>query len=836
MISSTLSLNLGDLDPAMPGNSLAELVQEQNAVTAGTSPLLELPAPSATANVVLPIAVTTSGPNGYDLGTLAGPSPTFVANWSPVYQVVGNTLQLDTDSLEVTPFDWGELDAFSSLATDDFTSLLASAATFLTQVFDVGMFQDPLPLLKRGVDDLLEFPQLFTDLVASEPVSQLAGSPTARLNDLEAQLKAALDAAFEEIDSASSGGSGEAEPTSPFDGLSLSIIEEPGKAPVLRLDIPFNKTLLSESIPLNLDIPGVPSDLFQFGTEGTVSVTGGISMNLALGIDLNNHRPFLFDDGTFVSALLDVDGQDLRFEAGLGPLGVFIGSATQPGRVALDEDGLLVSSGDADGLGQSTAPASMSLVLLDGNGDNRHYFDELLTGDFDPQMKAALGVELPVFFPLEGQPLDASTPSLIVEITDLGDPAATTHTQVPDLGNIDFSQALDALLGGLDDLFRLLQDALDEGLFGKDLPLIGDKLQDASGFIDKLRQDLIDNLSGNPGSSGGSEGESPPKDVSFLQQAIFEAVGPGGLDWLQDQYSMDGSLTPDGLITPHDVRVLADGLDITNDLSLVTGNTESIEFDMRLGTDFFSVQEPFDLDLGVPALGLDISGQLDVTVGFSYDFSFGINKDEGPFFNVGDADELTVFFDVDIVNLETSAALALLNLEVAAMTPGELDYDARGNYLPSEFREMERSMLGNQQVINAFRGEFTVDMQDPSGEGTLTVGELGSALGLLDVDVAARATVHLNLLATLGGDTNFPSLAGELHLYWGFDTLDDFANATPEIEFRDIRLNMGELFSDLFGGALTEVQKVAQEVQPILDVLTEPIPVISDLAGSPVAL
>ena len=209
---------------------------------------------------------------------------------------------------------------------------------------------------------------------------------------------------------------------------------------------------------------------------------------------------------------------------------------------------------------------------------------------------------------------------------------------------------------------------------------------------------------------------------------------------------------------------------------------------------------------------------------------------DGPFFNVVGPDELTVFFEVNLASLEATGALGFLQLDISTMTWGDLDLDARGVNKSGIFNEKARSLLhagtsDETQVVNAFRGEFTVDIGDPSGEGRLTLGEIGAAASYIEPELTAISTMHLNLLASLGGDASFPSVAGEMHLFWGFDQVSEFADSTPEIEFRDIRMNMGEFFTDLFGDVLSTIQDVTGPLGDIVNVLTTPIPVLSDLLG-----
>ncbi|GAI92495.1 unnamed protein product, partial [marine sediment metagenome] len=49
------------------------------------------------------------------------------------------------------------------------------------------------------------------------------------------------------------------------------------------------------------------------------------------------------------------------------------------------------------------------------------------------------------------------------------------------------------------------------------------------------------------------------------------------------------------------------------------------------------------------------------------------------------------------------------------------------------------------------------------------------------------------------------------------------------VEFQDITLDLGSFVSDVIGPIVGQIQEITEPIQPIIDVLTYPIPVISDL-------
>ncbi|MEK7423033.1 MAG: hypothetical protein AAB131_04255, partial [Actinomycetota bacterium] len=154
---------------------------------------------------------------------------------------------------------------------------------------------------------------------------------------------------------------------------------------------------------------------------------------------------------------------------------------------------------------------------------------------------------------------------------------------------------------------------------------------------------------------------------------------------------------------------------------------------------------------------------------------------------------------------------------------------------------------------------FGVDIfRDANGDGNadgsplLGIADLGS-LGI-DIGVAAEAIIDLGLQLKLNSDLVpgsgkvFPKIVGDFYLEFaigdrdagdlvGFDEIGNaFEEGLKLVEFRDIGLDLGSFISDFLSPIVSEVQKFTEPFQPIIDVVTARIPVISDLAGQDITL
>jgi Ca2+-binding RTX toxin-like protein len=141
-------------------------------------------------------------------------------------------------------------------------------------------------------------------------------------------------------------------------------------------------------------------------------------------------------------------------------------------------------------------------------------------------------------------------------------------------------------------------------------------------------------------------------------------------------------------------------------------------------------------------------------------------------------------------------------------------------------------------VSNSFAGRFDVDILDPGqNDGLLTLSEIlqvRSYKDVIKVSATAVAGLDLHLLASFAGQSSFPSIQTDLGVYWSFALGQKLQ--LPAVEFTDIQLDLGSFFSGFAKSIFDEVDKILKPVRPIIDFLTEPLPVVSDLAGGDITM
>ncbi|MGC8991381.1 MAG: hypothetical protein ACP5MD_14790, partial [Verrucomicrobiia bacterium] len=208
------------------------------------------------------------------------------------------------------------------------------------------------------------------------------------------------------------------------------------------------------------------------------------------------------------------------------------------------------------------------------------------------------------------------------------------------------------------------------------------------------------------------------------------------LNWLVDYETGD----------PLDVSAGFSQLDVTLDCQ--TGLKVNIRIAKSVAL-LDTTQNPIDFDIGVPGFGLEVDGNVVVSLGFDLKFGFGVDLTNGFYFNTSapaSDPELRIYFRAEIPGLHAAGQLLFLQLDV----------------------------MDNPDSPSFFEGAFEVDLADPNHDNKLTMAELFSSgtrfKDIIHAVLGAEANVNLNLIASFGGNTAFPRVLADFHLGWTFDT------------------------------------------------------------------
>lgn len=499
---------------------------------------------------------------------------------------------------------------------------------------------------------------------------------------------------------------------------------------------------------------------------GSVDLTAGVDLSVQTGIDLSEPSApagFIYDTSS-LTAGVHASGTDLHFSAALGAVGLFVGDgSTDNGALSLD-----------DGAGGA---ASFQAGLADDSaGDGRYYLPELNTDLIETSASGQAAIDLPLYFPTTADFIG----DLTIDIGDFGDLLGTTTLSGPDLadlaGSIDLLSNVGSIVDTLDALLGYVQDAIDGEIYGVTLPVVGSGLGAVGNIIGEFRSDIRAAL---------------------------------------DTELSAGVLTPDALLTTLNDVLGGLGLLLVDAQEGSGSTSDRIEFTVTIGRDLVTASESIDFDVGLPALGLDITGDVSVDIGWSLDLTFGVDRDWGGYFDTSAADEMSItMWAGPAGGFAATGSLAFLKLSATD----------NGSY------------FGGETIDDDAR--FAIDLLDGgvsgAGEdsGILTFNE---ALGAADfgevVAASLVANAHIDLVLELAADADgtFPSLCANLVIDWSFT--DVLEGDEPTVSYDELCLNMGSYFTDLIGPFLDRISNVLEPLEPILDILTAPLPVISDLQG-----
>ena len=177
-----------------------------------------------------------------------------------------------------------------------------------------------------------------------------------------------------------------------------------------------------------------------------------------------------------------------------------------------------------------------------------------------------------------------------------------------------------------------------------------------------------------------------------VRNALFSVLR-GSDGWLKDRPD-----DADSVITADDIGIRSFG--------------DGVEFDLYLGKRI-EIKDSFDSDLGLPALGLNLHGQVDLMFDVDWHLGLSVSKADGIYFIVqGDSPELGVTLHVSTPELGAIGHIGF----------------------------MELSAKGDAKDHSRFDGVFKLDLVDPNGDGRLTLSELSQA-NLANVIRADRKSV-----------------------------------------------------------------------------------------------
>ena len=324
----------------------------------------------------------------------------------------------------------------------------------------------------------------------------------------------------------------------------------------------------------------------------------------------------------------------------------------------------------------------------------------------------------------------------------------------------------------------------------------------------------VQNLFANPGNNFAVLGDGLSSVFDNLQSSVVQTVFgrslplvgnqlAGSLNLLNDVWSdplaqfsnlVDGAATIGDVVNYLNQAFGASGFTITH---TPTSPTDFIGIELK-GSDTANVS----FATGLGALPLHLMAQGAVTATAAYDLKLEFGVDEKGFYLVGT--KLANTLDLGLTASLTQGAITA-NLGILQFTATD-----QGSNL---------------------QGDVNVDLEANAGG---TEVSLATAADIFkDDDPQFNGSANINILLDLGFNPAAPSFSTDFVVNWTFSKADvnattgDFGMATAA--FNDVSVNVGSFIHNLVGNFIQEADNVIEPVRPLIDFLTNPLPLLSSL-------
>lgn len=677
---------------------------------------------------------------------------------------------ISTGSPAVQLADADAILKYQHLTGGDFGSALGDLAGFLSSVEGFSFLNQKIPGIDLTLGEIAGYADRFLNVVTTYD-----DDPAGALSELESTLEMAFG--LDDSD------------------LALSLVEG---GDVLRVDVQLDDDyVVQEKVKVVDDYP-----IIDVTAQSVINVNLAVDFDLSFGIDLSNPndlQSFLYESSKLdLSAGVNV--QDIAFRTAVGPFGFFIDN----GKFLIDQDN-----------NPATHDSALASLTISDNDtqttEGKIYLDDLGLDNAALSLTGQLNLTLPLFYPVNVSWYHQG--NFEIHITDLSDIAGTTTIVLPDpddeqqkLESTPLIDRVGSIVYWTDVVLGYIIDAHNGEVAGVELPFMGKDMQKAGAFLQKFRDEVVTELNNRLMEFQNDTGK-------VAQQAFFNALGPVRLDYLKDRNS-------DGMITVDDIAYTETDTDMDTEI-------DQVEFEMVMGQDLTPLATPIDFDIGLPGLNLDVTGNVELLVGFDWKLKIGISDAYGPYLVTDEPNEIAINFEARIPDLQGRGELGFLQVDVS---DEDADNDPNNSGVDVDMDGLLPSSFVGQLLIDIT--DPVEDENDPLDDNKLTFDDIfftTSVFHAFDFSLAGTADLNLDVGVSFEGDTQFPSILSELAVDWTFSTADsDITGSIPTVAFNNIQIDAGDVLTEFADGILKKVKEFTEPIQPVVDFVTSPIPVLSD--------
>jgi len=416
----------------------------------------------------------------------------------------------------------------------------------------------------------------------------------------------------------------------------------------------------------------------------------------------------------------------------------------------------------------------------------------------------------------DGSAKDIADKAVTLDVSEL----IASFNKLSDFSNYNLFDKIKLAVDGLDMALGGIQDQLEKKFSDRALhmPILGDALANGADFVADLRDKFLDPF---------REFVENASNIDETTVANFLNTELGSLDllkeWAKQTDDKGNALTADqisqrwGWTDPKNpAQVLKNNIAYRK-LTNAVGTTNGAEWAFHLKGSY-GMGTNFGLDLGVPGLGLKTTGGVDADLNWTIDLGFGISESKGFYLILPSGDE--VFVDVEATVAPTSkltGALGFLGLEAA--NPDITAFLKVGLDLNNMQGKVKDVVTGQETAVD-------------------DAGILGySSLGTLRPDVTVEAQANVNLDMKLGiadgvngSDASFPDIGGRFEFQWVFAPgSKDTISGIRQVGFENVTIDLGQYLTNVLQPVAKQIKKITDPIQPLVDFLTTPFPVLRDI-------
>jgi Ca2+-binding RTX toxin-like protein len=347
-------------------------------------------------------------------------------------------------------------------------------------------------------------------------------------------------------------------------------------------------------------------------------------------------------------------------------------------------------------------------------------------------------------------------------------------------GNRFTQSEIDMLTTGVNQVFTDLENSLVDQVFGEQLPLVGDGFQVAH----------MNNV------------------ASFRHLGTMRAAITGALNTFTGSSDYD----PAAVAT-----AIRNQLVSFHASTSVTSGTpgEGARIDFVTRRDYGAANVPVAADFGFPNLDFERLVAANVSTSASAQFNFAIGVDAEGFY------------------LETAGSTFTFN----TITGGA------GINTTARLAKLNHTVTDNAVLPTAHTANFNILLKEPGGDGKLRVSELLPQPDLLDATLTGNTRTALKLDSTTPTNVMFPRVGTDLTIDWNFTAAvvnpDDDNSAfgsQPVLTLDNNRVTLETFLRGFANNVLDRIGEITDPLDPVIDVLGAPIPLLSDLGSDKLTL